>query len=406
MIINELSSELLGHIFTLCCPQPLYIPRQGQIRRPPQLDISQVCSWWRQVALGTTDLWNNVVVDNTSDKCMAIVREWLSRAGNSRIAFNSHEWGVPLIPFLAPFRLRSLNLNLNSEGASALQLLPENTLSGLEWLCLNIFDEGVQLRLTDTQCPMLRTVILSAPRHKDITLPWDQLKYLSVKRVSVEFCWDVLRQCRSLNECDILTHYDVDTPPVYTGTPFSVPNLQTLCIPFSLFLEPMILPRLHSLAISNILPPWTRSNPLSTVNAPILRRLDIGQVSTTIAGFNGIELLEFIPSARSVVISTIKLSQTDRERLSTGELGPNLQMIALLQRQNANDILTMVEKRLDHANSDSHVMPFTVVVLVPSEYQKCKGRIELLKERGVKMYTLEYGSRGDLYLVTGGLFKM
>ncbi|KAF8628535.1 hypothetical protein AX15_003829 [Amanita polypyramis BW_CC] len=413
MTIDRLHAELLSHIFTLCCPGPRVLSHIGWINRPPQLDISHVCSWWRQVALGTGTLWNDIIVDSTSDKCVGIAQEWLLRAGKSPVTFNSHVWGSPFVPFLAPFRLRSLSLILSPVELSALQQLPDDALSSLEHLSLHIPCGDIQLHLTDAQCPALKSVSLSlvtlSPGSKDISLPWGQLEYLFLDKVPIEICWDALRQCQSLTECTLAANYNSDTPPTYTGAPFPVPNLQKLYVPYSSFLEPLILPRLHTLAITYVVPSWTGNYFQSTINPSVLQTLDMRTVLNGEGGFNGVKLLEWIPSLRSIVLPGTTLSTADMARLSAGELGPNLQMIALSRRHNTEDVLTMVEKRLDHASSDSHrrpVPPFTVVAFSPCKYGRCKERIALLEERGTQVHILHGVSYDDLSWVSGGLFKM
>ncbi|KAF8628145.1 hypothetical protein AX15_004064 [Amanita polypyramis BW_CC] len=401
-----LHDELLAHIFTLCCPRLFNIEKP--LTRPQQLNISQVCSRWRLIALDTSALWNDVqfLIIDMSDKHVAIAQEWLSRAGKSPITFcRLASVPVPPIELLATFRLRSLMIYIESDELPALERLPDGTLSTLEKLTLCIPSTRVRLHLAK-RLPALREVTLriQAPELEawDISLPWDQLEYLCLMDAPIRYCWDILRQCPSLTRCEIIAVHPSGPAPLLTDAPFSIPNLQKLYVSCSPLLEPLVLPHLHSLTIAWITPPGKRfQSTISTINAPVLRVLNVGRVDNRNGGgwFDGPGVLERAPSLQSIILPDTQLSPIDIARLSTGELGPNLQSIALLKRHDADDILTMMERRLDYANSDSHhrlVVPLTVAAFRAPKYKHLKKRIALLEGRGVRVYKLEWKSEKDL----------
>ncbi|KAF9074261.1 hypothetical protein BDP27DRAFT_1416559 [Rhodocollybia butyracea] len=83
--INYLPVELLREIFMLCLPyerwtlpmsaftlRPLYPPRQ--------LILSQVCSYWRRVALCFPDLWSTITIISPALYHIPMVKLWLERS--------------------------------------------------------------------------------------------------------------------------------------------------------------------------------------------------------------------------------------------------------------------------------------------------------------------------------------
>ncbi|KIL56868.1 hypothetical protein M378DRAFT_32161, partial [Amanita muscaria Koide BX008] len=61
VIHRILPREIIGLIFSILCTEKIPIPHQ-QHMVPPQITVSHVCSKWREIALATPALWNDVKI--------------------------------------------------------------------------------------------------------------------------------------------------------------------------------------------------------------------------------------------------------------------------------------------------------------------------------------------------------
>ncbi|KIL59009.1 hypothetical protein M378DRAFT_169895 [Amanita muscaria Koide BX008] len=53
-----------------------------------QLCVSKVCSSWRNIALRTPQLWDNIRIWSLTEANLCIAREYLSRAGNLPVSID------------------------------------------------------------------------------------------------------------------------------------------------------------------------------------------------------------------------------------------------------------------------------------------------------------------------------
>ncbi|KIL56037.1 hypothetical protein M378DRAFT_89973, partial [Amanita muscaria Koide BX008] len=56
-----LPREIIGFIFSILCAEKIPIPHKQEMT-PPQITVSHVCSKWREIALATPTLWNDVEI--------------------------------------------------------------------------------------------------------------------------------------------------------------------------------------------------------------------------------------------------------------------------------------------------------------------------------------------------------
>ncbi|KAH8108623.1 hypothetical protein DFH11DRAFT_1076912 [Phellopilus nigrolimitatus] len=85
-LIGSLPHELLAEVFSWCCPT--YENRNFRVPPYSVLDLSHVCSYWREVALHSPHLWTHLrlAVDSyyigCLDKPSQLLKLWLSHAQN------------------------------------------------------------------------------------------------------------------------------------------------------------------------------------------------------------------------------------------------------------------------------------------------------------------------------------
>ncbi|KAM6489622.1 hypothetical protein JOM56_014944 [Amanita muscaria] len=74
VIHRMLPRETIGYIFSILRAEKIYIPHKRHKVIPPQIIVSHVCSKWREIALATPALWNDVEI--TQPGC----NEWVQVA--------------------------------------------------------------------------------------------------------------------------------------------------------------------------------------------------------------------------------------------------------------------------------------------------------------------------------------
>lgn len=80
----NLSPELVGEVFYHCLPD-----RASFSSSEAPLLLTQVCSSWRTIAVGTPRLWSSLYVPNW--QCLhsdvgSLVRLWLERSGQTKLS--------------------------------------------------------------------------------------------------------------------------------------------------------------------------------------------------------------------------------------------------------------------------------------------------------------------------------
>ncbi|KAM6490632.1 hypothetical protein JOM56_013975 [Amanita muscaria] len=58
------------------------------IREQPQVSVSRICSSWRNTALLTPQLWDNIHISYLNDAILGTAREYLTRAKNLPLAIS------------------------------------------------------------------------------------------------------------------------------------------------------------------------------------------------------------------------------------------------------------------------------------------------------------------------------
>lgn len=219
-----LPNEILGQIFILVAQNhgPVVFPIYNT-NFPPQLTITHVCSHWRQVALRTSELWNNTCLDFRvesemgSHNLLLLHGRWLLRARKFPVTLSVHfrepSFGVSntLQVILFPLKVKRLHLDLKYGKFVELSALPETILSDsatLE-LCLSLYqsDLDINMNIPNHLITRIRSITLYGSTF-DVWLdklspsfPWGQLRSMSVPNIPITNLHpvvDVLRQMRML----------------------------------------------------------------------------------------------------------------------------------------------------------------------------------------------------------------
>jgi hypothetical protein len=196
-------NEILGRIFVFLAQNygTVEFPFFKNLKVPPQLVVSHVCSHWRRVALRTPELWRDTRLfytpTNGPPHFVRLLQRWLSRARtfpvtlsiNFEESLDGDGLGVALQNILLPIQVKKLSLSLTYKVFMALSTVPEETLSGLSEFRLGLTFHGrlgqdmshPHPLITRLQSLTLRrlTEAWIVPPHP--SLPWDQLRYLAIE---------------------------------------------------------------------------------------------------------------------------------------------------------------------------------------------------------------------------------
>ena len=208
-----LPNEILCHIFVLAVEDcgPVAFP-MGKKRPPLQLTISHVCSHWRKVALRTSELWSTTrltcskLTNCKLERVISLHQQWLMRARRIPVSLSidfkeyegsdGNEITNTLQRILLPFQVKKLHLAVTQKKFMELSSFPENMVSDLTELSLDLTirdDDIASISDSHPFIPRLRSVAFRCDGLLDTWLdgnfqsfPWSRLRALEFDDVGVE----------------------------------------------------------------------------------------------------------------------------------------------------------------------------------------------------------------------------
>ncbi|KIL61984.1 hypothetical protein M378DRAFT_13182 [Amanita muscaria Koide BX008] len=382
-------------------------------RQQPQLTVSQVCSSWRDIALLTPQLWDNIHISYLNDANLSTAREYLSRAKNLPVAMTIQrrpwidgqpelpwqDWCSQLTAFLSSYRIRILQLKVLTAGKTPpfhliLSDLPQRSVAELESLYISTrYDqEQEQIDLNDTRYPKLEHVHIGGV-YKSSSFNSSSLRIFDGMRLqmTVRESWDLLSRCPSLEESHLrITKVNGSRMPV------SMPQIHLQClrilvldskseITFSTFIEVLTLPVVEILLVAR---GWSAIAFQSLAHRsnyfPHLRDFTLAYPTSIVdAG----ALLTLMPRLTRIFLSgtnRIIFDHLALDGLASGSLAPRLQTLSVGSILNAESFLDMVESRMQNAQRSSNGVPapFTEVVIWQFN-QRYMNRLLDLQQRGI-----------------------
>jgi hypothetical protein len=401
---------------------------------PQQIILSHVCSRWRHLALSTSELWSSVFITWFDARSKQLANEWLSKAARYPVSISissicsCSDWDTAsdvefdiqteLRDFLSAYNIKMLDLPIYSKTWPQLTLilseLPDDNISFLEKLSLTELDEGGSLFLDDARYSRLQFLQLAGRFDgTSFVLPWNSLRELDTTVFYLPFtqCLHILRQCTSLHTCSFgvkfLTAMEYETAYL-EYEPVDHPNLSVLLVsfinpaPIHVVLRPLTIPNLTSLIIDRAY--FDSDNKLySTLpllgsglsagyldlmqrsNYPSIRHLSITYTDFPI---NIANLLIASPTLTQLTIGHVAFGQTTLGDLAEGQLGPNLQHLAVVRLSDASlrEVLDAILLRNSERVGKESVTPFRSVELLDN----CLDDTDLmaLREVGVELKCL------------------
>ena len=390
---------------------------------PQQIVLSHVCSRWRHLALSTCELWSSVFITWFDGHSKQVANEWLSKAGRYPVSISISSIGscsdwdtasgvefdiqTELKDFLSAYNIKMLDLPIYSKTWPQLTLilseLPDENISFLEKLSLTELDDDGSLFLDDARYSRLHFLQLAGRFNSALfVLPWNALRELDTTVFYLPFtqCLHILRQCTSLQTCSFgikfvtaMEYEPVDHPslsvlllsfikPATIHTvlrPLTIPNLTSLTIDRAYFDSDSklysALPLLGSCLSAGYLDLMQRSN------YPSIQHLSITYTDFPI---NIANLLIASPTLTRLTIGHVAFGQTTLGDLAEGQLGPNLQHLAVVRLSDASlrEVLDAILSRNSERVGKESVTPFKSVELLDN----CLDDTDLmaLREAGVE----------------------
>ncbi|KAM6499689.1 hypothetical protein JOM56_005197 [Amanita muscaria] len=402
MSIDNLPLEITQDIFTLCCRRVVIrVPRlKGYMPRniATQETISLVCSKWRKIALGTSELWNSATVMFCAfqgvdlDHALENVRAWLDRAGTSSIslsiiAFGAEEPHVRKIrQALLSYQIR--RLDLQSIGAF---LVPSDTSCHLKSLSLTyeLSEPGRVKRVEFPNLPSLPSLKVlrlffhpyDFTDHRNLyTIPWHQLSIFDNSHTywPSRICLHILRQCQSLVQCTFWMLVTQEQVQSEVEDDIILPNLEILSLNFDWrgsvdhILRRLILPNIKSLDLisrgSKIKIPLDPTVIELMARRSGFKRLTTFAMPNTSNPVRIGSLLRYMPVLQSIELcGPVTFDERTFHDLSLGIIGPHLEEIQFKGLNEVEIVLMLRAIRERHvyamAPGPSHIKPFKSVVL-------------------------------------------
>ncbi|KAJ7629804.1 hypothetical protein DFH06DRAFT_710177 [Mycena polygramma] len=272
---DEITSEIFMYILP---PAPDFPYLTGRLS--PTL-LTRICRRWREIALGTPQLWrvlsfdDRAFVDDDEDELRLDARTlplWLERSRACplylKLAYKNI-WANRLIEAVVPHRTRWQHLELHLETVDHIFAYPNYPL--LQHLEITIEDDtGGNVFLRDA--PLLRTVVFNDTAALRVIVPWAQLTSLTLFYVYPSDCVPILSQAHNLVHCEL--DFFFDAFGVEPRRDIKLPYLESLVIkltefgkpPMTDFLPLLIIPALRNLTIPE---GFLAPNPIDSLTALI-----------------------------------------------------------------------------------------------------------------------------------------
>ncbi|KAJ7629784.1 hypothetical protein DFH06DRAFT_1480328 [Mycena polygramma] len=214
---NELICEIFMHVLP---PYPDFPHLIGPLSPLP---LTQICRRWREIALGTGELWSALSSfdDIREDLELHIFELWLKRSRCCALSVRlgtTETWASDeLIAAIIPHRARWEYMKIDLDGDKhRIFDGPMPLLRRLELLVrIGRLANGPLANFALHDAPLLRTLVLKSSDTLQITFPWAQITSLTLPALHPHGCIPILAETRNLVHCElyVLNFHESDTDP-------------------------------------------------------------------------------------------------------------------------------------------------------------------------------------------------
>ncbi|KAJ7639193.1 hypothetical protein FB45DRAFT_1055353 [Roridomyces roridus] len=199
-IISSLPPEIMSAIFIYCLPTERFGRNAVNFAEAPLL-LSRVCSRWRQIALSTAALWQELDIRLRRRQVANIVEAWLARARNYPLSVTFQcpaRYLIDSTKFYETFRRH----------ASGMQSLELEGIDSEDWRIAGPIEFPLLRNLSIMPsvgifriAPHLSQVHLERIPTRAVALPWQQLQKFTAEFYELSDCLDALQLMPNLVEC-------------------------------------------------------------------------------------------------------------------------------------------------------------------------------------------------------------
>ncbi|KAJ7032368.1 hypothetical protein C8F04DRAFT_1107415 [Mycena alexandri] len=284
--ILSLAPEITTEIFLRCRGSETY--SRPYTSKGPLL-LAQICHQWRQIAIHTPELWRCPQF-NAISSSVDLFKLWLDRSGNLPLTISLQSWDTAQASSMIEastihsHHWQDVNFSLPLTLYPTLGLV-NASFPMLRKITLNIIQRGGDQIVTDgviviRNAPLLRNAHLGTLWGVKVDIPWSQLTSLTLREtVNVADCLTLLRGCTDLVK--LVVSIFGQTPPHKDS--LVLPALESFhCnLMAALILEPLTLPRLQRLGITESVQPQH-----AVVLKNFIRRSSCPLYALSISGYN------------------------------------------------------------------------------------------------------------------------
>ncbi|KAK7018565.1 F-box domain-containing protein [Favolaschia claudopus] len=224
---DEIVSEIFIHFLP---PYPACPPLAGL--DAPVL-LTHICRRWRAIAIATPQLWQAVSFSGVGSTIFNPNNIWLTgRSGCCPLSirmlkkecsfYGLERLFAAILPYHAQWEY--LRLQFESHWMNSLPAI-EDELPRLRHLDLEVFNH-IFWNFELPHAPLLSSAVLNVIAAHSVVLPWTQLTFLCLHRITLDNCETILRKVPNLVECYLdlfVDDFDFTIQPRIT-----LPRLQSL----------------------------------------------------------------------------------------------------------------------------------------------------------------------------------
>jgi hypothetical protein len=263
--VRRLPPEIVSQIFLQLLPKNW--KEDFIFCRCTRLLLGQICSFWRQVALSTPELWAFIGIEILPGRGLsdaAMVKTWLERSGQCSLILRT-DWSPRTKIFSTDIDpIMDATIPLSHRWTEARFRLTPNVVDRLAAIKGSI--PSLQILVIDfqyTSCTQPINVFEDAPRLRCLeigiaispywlTVPWAQLTRCRLASGTTTDCIELLSQSPNLVDCELSPRWVDDWPDdILSHVDILIPQLQSLNINSGNFVDPanlfnrLSLPSLH-----------------------------------------------------------------------------------------------------------------------------------------------------------------
>ncbi|KDR72892.1 hypothetical protein GALMADRAFT_739789 [Galerina marginata CBS 339.88] len=248
----EIISDIFLFAFAASCP--IEQPQDTPLATTLPLVLGRVCSHWRRIAWGLSELWSTFhcrISRKRSSALAALLKEWLARSGERlltvRISMDDEDsWRDAVSPteiidalILHCHRWLHISLTIPESWYDRLAHV-DGKVENLETLAIRPpgFIFVLKTVVAFFNAPLLQGISASHYYLHDLQFPWNQLQQVVLETASADEVLELMRRCPDLNSCrfedlndsegtflvDIVIHskmqfLDVSFDPLSVGLP-------------------------------------------------------------------------------------------------------------------------------------------------------------------------------------------